>query len=197
MISRKDKVEETKQRILEAAYKIMREDGLHSLSSTKIVKAAGISQGGFFHHFPQVEDLYLYMLDRMMQQMEADLPPKKYKYFRDFIRSATDYTITLIDQSPESITALFYFLSQCRHKPEYQKRIKSMLDASFSRWANDISTYFDPPLSVAQKGHIIRILDMYFCGFSFHYLVLSDAKLYREITEDFADMIINMAGKGI
>lgn len=191
MTERKDKAEETKRRILQAAYQIVREDGIQALSSTKIIKAAGISQGGFFHHFPQIEDLYLYMLDQMIRQMDAELSPKKFKSFREFVRNATNYTIQLLDRSPETITSLFYFLSQSSHKPDYRERLKAMLDTAFARWANDTAHYFGPTISKAQKDRLIRLLDMYFCGFSFHYLVLGDPKLYRKISDDFADMIIN------
>jgi len=195
MGTRKNKAEETKKRILEAAYKIVREEGIHALSSTKIVKTAGISQGGFFHHFPQIEDLYLYMLDQIIRQMDEELSPKKFKTFRTFMRSVTDYTLALLDQAPETITTLFYFLSQSHHKPDYRARLKALLDAAFSRWAEDTARYFDPPLSAAQKDRLIRILDMYFCGFSFHYLVLGDQKLYRKISDDFADMLIRSIEK--
>lgn len=191
MTARKDKAEDTKRRILEAAYQIVREDSIQALSSTKIIKSAGISQGGFFHHFPQIEDLYLYMLDQMIRQMDAELSPKKFKTFREFIRNATNYTIQLLDRSPETITTLFYFLSQSSHKPGYQERLKAMLDAAFARWADDTAHYFGPAISKAQKDRLIRLLDMYFCGFSFHYLVLGAPKLYRKISDDFADMIIN------
>ncbi|MEZ4548104.1 MAG: TetR/AcrR family transcriptional regulator [Thermodesulfobacteriota bacterium] len=83
MTERKDKAEDTKRRILQAAYQIVREDGIQALSSTKIIKAVGISQGGFFHHFPQIEDLYLYMLDQMIRQMDAELSPKNSNPFEN------------------------------------------------------------------------------------------------------------------
>ncbi|MEZ4680001.1 MAG: TetR/AcrR family transcriptional regulator [Caldilineaceae bacterium] len=87
---RQQQAEQTKQRILAAAYQIVREEGIHTLSSPKIIEAAGISKGGFFHHFPQIEDLYLYMLEHLIQQFDANLTPHKFNDFREFIRATTN-----------------------------------------------------------------------------------------------------------
>lgn len=197
MNTRKEQAEHTKQKILEATYSIVRDEGIHALSSLKIVEMAGISKGGFFHHFPQIEDLYLYMLDQLMQQFDEDLSPKKCKTVREFIRSSTNYIIEMLEASPENVTTLFYFLSQSGHKPEYKKRIEAMLGGMFARWANDISHFCSPKLSPAHKDHIIRILDMHFIGFSFHYLILGNKTLYRKVSDDFADMLTAFIDKEV
>ena len=38
---------------------------------------------------------------------------------------------------------------------------------------------------------LVRLLDIYFAGFSLHYLLFKDKDLYRKITEDFTLMVIN------
>ncbi len=194
--TRQQQAEQTKQRILAAAYQIVREEGIHTLSSPKIIEVAGISKGGFFHHFPQIEDLYLYMLDQLIQQFDADLAPQTFSDFREFIRSTTDYTIQLLEQAPETITTLFYFFSQGHHKPAYQQQIKTLLETAFARWAADIAHYFEPALTETQQNHIVRLLDMYFYGLSFHYLVLGDKTLYRNISDELADMLIGFIERG-
>lgn len=190
MNTRQQQAEQTKQRILAAAYQIMRDEGIHTLSSLKIIDVAGISKGGFFHHFPQIEDLYLYMLDHLIQQFDAQFAPNEFNDFREFMRAMTAYTMQLLEQSPETVTTLFYFFSQGHHKPAYQQQLNALLDAAFARWAADIAHYFEPPLSATQQSHIVRLLDMYFYGLSFHYLVLGDKALYQNISEELAEMLI-------
>lgn len=197
MNTRQQQAEQTKQRILEAAYRIVREEGIHTLSSLKIIEVAGISKGGFFHHFPQIEDLYLYMLDHFIGQFDRNLAPQKFNNFREFMRATTDYTMQLLEQAPETITTLFYFFSQGHHKPAYQQQIKALLEAAFARWAAEIAHYFEPALSETQQNHIVRLLDMYFYGLSFHYLVLGDKALYRNISDELADMLIGFLERGI
>ena len=190
MNTRQQQAEQTKQRILEAAYQIVREEGIHTLSSPKIIEVAGISKGGFFHHFPEIEDLYLYMLDHLIQQLDAQLTPDQFDDFREFMRATTEYTMQLLEQAPETVTTLFYFFSQGHHKPAYQQQLKTLLEVTFARWAADIAHYFEPALSATQQSHIVRLLDMYFYGLSFHYLVLGDKPLYRNISDELADMVL-------
>ncbi|WP_084645248.1 TetR/AcrR family transcriptional regulator [Francisella uliginis] len=58
---------------------------MHAVSSTKIIKTAGISKGRFFHHFYQVEDLYLYILDSFVEKLEINLSPQKFESFKGFV----------------------------------------------------------------------------------------------------------------
>ena len=112
MNMRKEQAEQTKKKLLEAAYRIVREDGIHTLSANKIIEVAQISKGGFFHHFPQMEDLYLYMLDSLIQTIDQDLAPEKFADFRTFMRVTTEYLIAYLEQAPETVTTLFYFLNR-------------------------------------------------------------------------------------
>lgn len=190
MTRRQQQAEQTKQRLLEAAYTIVREHGIQSLSANRIIEVAGVSKGGFFHHFPQIEDLYLHMLDSMMHQLDEDLAPAKFDSFHDYIRTSTDYMIHLLDETPETITILFHFLGQSRHNEAYRQRLRTIIETAIANWARQIAGYFDPPLSEERLQAVIRLTDIYFNGFSLHYLVLGDRQTYARLSDDFADAII-------
>ncbi|MDW6004327.1 TetR/AcrR family transcriptional regulator [Vibrio mangrovi] len=193
--TRKKQAEQTKQKILAAAHQIVRNEGIHALSSLKVINQAGVSKGGFFHHFPQIEDLYLYMLDQLVQRLDEDLAPGNFTTLQAFIHATSEYTMQLLENAPESVTTLFYFLSQSHHKPEYRKRLQLMLDSMFEHWSHNISHFFRPDLTAEQRNHITRILDMYFCGFSFHFLLLGDKAGYRKISAQFAEMLADFVHK--
>lgn len=195
MNSHQTKTEQTKQKILQAVYKIVKEEGVQMLSSTKIIKKAEISKGRFFHHFSQIDDLYLYILDCFVEKLEVNLAPIKFKDFEEFLHQATEYSFFLLDQSSEEIIMIFYFLGYSQHNFKYRSKFKMILNSSFKKWANDISQYFKSDLSEKQKEYMVRLLDMYFCGLSFHYLVLGEKKLYKEITNDFIEMFISFIKK--
>lgn len=189
-MSRKQKAEATRAELVEIAYRIVREEGVQALSSTRIIQRSAISQGGFFHHFPQMQDLYLHMLDLMIQGMESDLNPSQFRTFPALVRASADYTMNLLENSPEVITILFVFFSQCNHNEEYRNRLKTLVEGALERWTDGCAHFF-PDLSRERKNRIVRILDMYFGGLSLHYMVFRDPKTYCRITEEFAAMLIN------
>lgn len=59
--------------ILDAAEHTVREDGLGALSVDRVVRAAGVSKGAFFHHFPTRGAMLDALLNRLASHFEADL----------------------------------------------------------------------------------------------------------------------------
>jgi AcrR family transcriptional regulator len=187
---KKQQAELTKKELLAAAYKIIREEGILKLSANRIAAVANVSKGGFFHHFPHMEDLYLYLLDSLIQQFDEDINPNQYTDIREYMNISTEYMFSVLDHSPEIITTLFYFLSQSQRNLKYQQRLKTMLEGTFVNWAKKLSHFFSPPLTEFEMDTIVRIVDIYFGGFSLHYQVFQDKARYRKLSHDFTTMIL-------
>ena len=62
MVAKKIQAEQAKLKLLEAAFEVLKLKGVKSLTAAQIVESAGLSKGGFFHHFPKIEDFYIYIL---------------------------------------------------------------------------------------------------------------------------------------
>ena len=188
---RNQRAEQTRQKILEATFAIIREEGFPAVSANRITEVAGISKGGFFHHFPTVDDLYLYLLETLIERIDVDLDPASFKDFRAYFTFTTEYMIRFVADAPEMITIIFYFISQSRHNADYHSRIRAMMETSFAAWADKIAFFFHKPLKKRQREGLIRLIDLYFVGFSFHLLMMDDAPRYRALSEEFCTMIIN------
>lgn len=65
--------QETERNILSAALDLMRERGFEKVSIRDICKAAGITTGAFYHHFPSKEALLEYGFAPMDDYMRAAL----------------------------------------------------------------------------------------------------------------------------
>jgi AcrR family transcriptional regulator len=186
---RKDKSEKAKKLILEAAFKIVREEGFSELSANKIAQAANISKGAIFHHFSQMDELYIFMLDTLILQFEEDLDPAAFKSFKEYIEYTGKYTIQLLDEAPEVVTTLFYFILQSNRNEEYKTRIKNLFEKSFSAWAEKMEHFFELKLTPSKLKNIVRVIDLYFFGMSVLYLIFKDKKTYQNITNKFGDML--------
>lgn len=57
------KSKRTKERIFQAAQKILQRDGYEALSIKNICEEAGVSNGSFYHHFQTKDDLLSYYLE--------------------------------------------------------------------------------------------------------------------------------------
>jgi AcrR family transcriptional regulator len=52
-----ERSEEMKARILEAAFLVLKEDGVNGFTTAKVAERAGVSRGAQVHHFPSKNDL--------------------------------------------------------------------------------------------------------------------------------------------
>lgn len=55
--TQEERSEEMKARILEAAYLVLKEDGVNGFTTAKVAERAGVSRGAQVHHFPSKNDL--------------------------------------------------------------------------------------------------------------------------------------------
>ena len=66
---RKEQKDLTRERILEAATRLLADSGYASLRVAAVAKEAGVSLGGQLHHFPTKDDLVLAVLERLSIQI--------------------------------------------------------------------------------------------------------------------------------
>ena len=63
-----------KNAILEAAFEIIENGSSSQLTVDAVINRAGVSKGGFFHHFESKEALLKAMVDWWLKSFEQDLP---------------------------------------------------------------------------------------------------------------------------
>lgn len=87
----------TRDRILDTAMALVRDQGVAKLTLEEAAKAAGISKGGVLYHFKSKDDLIRGMVQRLIDQCEAlhrhyyHLEPEgPYRWARSVVRTAFD-----------------------------------------------------------------------------------------------------------
>lgn len=58
----REQMAENRQRILESASRLFREKGFEAVSVAEVMKAAGLTHGGFYGHFKSKDDLFIHAL---------------------------------------------------------------------------------------------------------------------------------------
>ena len=191
MVTKKLQSEQTKFKILEAAFKLLKESGVNSLTANGITKAAKISKGGFFHHFPQIEDFYLFMFDSIIISMGDEMLNTKFKDIESLLNNSMELTFDMIDESPEIFTVIFYFFDLSRFNPNYSERLKQVIEKSIDKWTNDLSEYFPADFSDERKKVFAYMIDIFFAGLGTHYLSLKNKEHYKKISKEFIRMLSN------
>ncbi|MGE0785470.1 MAG: TetR/AcrR family transcriptional regulator [Sandaracinaceae bacterium] len=70
---RKRSREQTRDRMLEAAVELLRNEGLPALTTVRVTKEAGIVQSGFYAHFKNPEHLQQELADRVGRELREQI----------------------------------------------------------------------------------------------------------------------------
>src|SRR6201985_2583546 len=73
-LTREDSRDQTTQRLLEAAQRLIAKKGLSAASVEDIAEAAGYTRGAFYSNFGSKSDLFIELLRRDHQQASGDIP---------------------------------------------------------------------------------------------------------------------------
>jgi AcrR family transcriptional regulator len=104
--TRRERNEAVKQRLFEAGIKVVGTYGYAEASVARITAAAGVSQGSFYTHYANRQELLDELLPRLGQQM------------LEFIRDRTNKQSSEADKEIERFRAFFDFVQEV---PEFQR----------------------------------------------------------------------------
>ena len=67
---------ETRKRILDAAQSLFSQSGYDATGVAEICRAAGVSKGAFYHHFPSKQAIFLELLDGWLSRLDESFNGK-------------------------------------------------------------------------------------------------------------------------
>jgi AcrR family transcriptional regulator len=72
-MSAQQRGEETRSRILDVAQEAFARYGYDATGVAEICRRSGVTKGGFYHHFPSKQDVFLEMLERWLEGLDQQL----------------------------------------------------------------------------------------------------------------------------
>lgn len=129
-LSRAERNESTKQRIFDAATKIVGKVGYAEASVARITEAAGVAQGTFYNHFANRQEL----LDELLPTIGKDMV--------QFIRERTG---TGSDATAQEIDRFRAFFDYLRHVPEFLRILNEaefFAPSAYQQHFDNITTAF-------------------------------------------------------
>lgn len=124
----------TKKMIVDAARKQFNLNGFDGVSIDQIMKAAGLSRGGFYHHFKDKEQLFSDAVESFRDDLsnvtDAETDITGHAFIRAFMNGYLDQTQIVPGESNCPMIAVPSDVSRCgpEVKQSYQRVLESMFD---------------------------------------------------------------------
>ena len=121
----KEEAQETRNRILDTAEEVFREQGVTSTSLADIADAAGVTRGAIYWHFRNKGDLFTAMVDRVTLPMEEMIRQAADASTEDPLSSLRACCVHVLRQTAEDLRCRRVFEILAR-KCEYVEELHSL-----------------------------------------------------------------------
>lgn len=157
----------TRQRLLDAGYRLILEDGITAISMNKVTKLAGIAQPSFYTHFDNLADF----IDEIAIKLKQDyLYPAQQALINTFsIESLDDKAVVLRRLYQMLVEGLFannFLMQQAleRHQVNslFGKHIQTFYIDLKSEWLTFLSTNAAKEFTAAQRERYSMAIDCLF-----------------------------------
>ena len=180
----------TKDKLLDAAQRLMLAKGFPATTVEEICETAGLTKGSFFHYFESKDDLGTAVLDRYAGRGLRALDTAPFRRQRDPLKriiASIDYWIDLLnDPSTECGCLLGNFAQELS---DTHPKIRAQCARYFDRWTQVLKQDFDEARSVYRPRAQIDTQ-----GLAEHYVaVLEGALLLTKASRDRKVFARNMS----
>jgi AcrR family transcriptional regulator len=111
--------EETRTRILDAATEAFARYGYDAPGVAEICRRAGVTKGGFYHHFPSKQDVFLEMLERWLDGIDQQLEAMRSgeETVPEELLAMTAMVPTVFQDAGGRLALFLEFLTKAGHSP--------------------------------------------------------------------------------
>ncbi len=129
-LTRLERNEEVRQRLFDAAAKVVGQYGYAEASVSRITALAGYAQGTFYNHFESRQELLDQLLPRMGEQMVL------------FIRERSEIASSEADKELERFRAFFDFLEKVPEFPRILNEAEFFAPNAYQQHLNNVGTAY-------------------------------------------------------
>ena len=120
-MSTQHRAEETHQRILDAALYAFARQGYDATGVAEICQRAGITKGGFYHHFRSKQEVFLELLERWLKEIDLQMEATRSAgtTVPEGLMTMTDMIDRVFQVAGGQLPLFLEFLTQAAHSPVF------------------------------------------------------------------------------
>jgi AcrR family transcriptional regulator len=195
---RHENAETRRAQLFRAALEICAEKGFHDTTAEEIATRAGLSKGSLYYHFRSKEELFLSMLEGMVDQFAGALARAiEVDTAAEALRRSTEMMIAEVEANPTVGPAMAEFYLLSLRRPEFRRRIKDHYDKLMTAGAQvirrgidrgELDPSLDPDLAA-------RMLFLGADGVGLMHITLDEPERGAEATRAFVARLIGSFGR--
>lgn len=184
----------TRSLIIKSAINIISADGLAALTAGRLIKEAGISKGGLYHHFRTMTDVEEDVLEQLSEniliQVNGYTRPQNLEAFVDLLEAQI---FDLFASEAISSRALFGFVSVSSHRKEIKVQMRKLFaDISLSRF--QLLQMLRPAVEPTKLQNIVQVIETFQMGLFCRFFTGEDMTSLKNYWKNCRNVIESLLG---
>jgi AcrR family transcriptional regulator len=153
-LTRDERKEQTRERLLQAAERVFAERGYHAASVDEVAEQAGFSTGALYSNFEGKEDLFLTLFDRHITRQSAEIAAliEDLPSVDERARIGAEHWVEFLDREAKTVMLFIEFWSFAVRNPDVRSRfaerygrIREVMTGLIARGAQDLGVELSIP----------------------------------------------------
>ncbi|TQV82947.1 TetR/AcrR family transcriptional regulator [Aliikangiella coralliicola] len=193
--TRQQAAEQTRLKIIQAAFEIVGESGYEDLTTNSLIAKAGIAKGTLYHHFNNLDEVVYAMIKSLVEQSLDGVPVEKYDSLAEYLEAMGEYLMSDCINDPKVLNTIYGFIPKGMKDPKFKKLAVELLEGACDRITPAFQRFYGGKLTNEKIDHAIRMVDMFVSGFCIHYVIFEDKNKYQKLWSEFSEMLVRFLEK--
>ena len=185
---------DTRALIIEAACDILSDEGYKGFTASALVKQSGISKGGIYHHFDNMDEVLLAAYQESTREIFTPLGSHTPESFDDYMANVEKLLFDSLFKKPKTMRIMHELLPRALYDSSFGAKQEAFLGSGIERGVQCILDSFGEKISKAELKIILKSVSIFISGLALHLQMtgnLSECKkmwsLFRKTLSEHID----------
>jgi len=189
---RKERGKQTRQRIVDAAFAIMIEEGPKSLTAGIITKKAEVSKAILFHHFKDVDEVAIAVFEHIFEKFSDLVAEHKHRTVAEFVMQMGLAPINAPFSHRKVSAAFLYFYERAAHDETFRKLQVKIIESLLVHVRKNLELILARPLNKDELITVPLLITMCLEGLGKFCIIFKDRSDLEAAWRKFSDGIGEM-----
>lgn len=169
----------TRQKIIDAACEIIGREGYEALTSASLIERAGVSKGGLYHHFTQLDDVVYAAFDTKLKENLTGIKAASYDSPLQYLEDLGNFLFENLLQDEQTLRLLYSFIPKAMFDAKYRKLLKSIFEDSGYGLSDGLYDLYERKIPLEKIKIATGMMDALWMGMTVQYRIHGNIETCR------------------
>lgn len=178
----------TRTLIIEAACDVLSESGYAGLTASALVMQSGISKGGIYHHFDNMDEVVLAAYKKTTREVFTELRMHTPKSFNEFMGNVERLLFEGLFKNPRAMRIMHELLPRAIYDPTFGAKRQALVDTGIARATQSILGSVDGNITETELRITLQSVSIFLSGIAIHFQMTGNLNECKEMWASFRKM---------